>query len=116
MRRAKRKCCTARISVGAIKAAWHPFSIPLTAAFRATMVFPLPTSPCSNRFIGEAFSRSAAISASTRFCAAVGLNGRIFLQGFAHAVFSDAEGDSVFLALGSAIECEAELVQEKLFK
>src|SRR5260370_292504 len=66
MRRAERKCCTARISVGAISAAWQPFSMAMTAACRATMVFPLPTSPCNSRFMGAGFSRSAAISANTR--------------------------------------------------
>src|SRR5580700_553948 len=49
----------------------------IVAASNATIVLPLPTSPSSRRFMGKGFSRSAAISASTRFCAVVGLKGRI---------------------------------------
>ena len=51
----------------------------MIAASAATSVLPLPTSPCSSRFIGLAAAMSAAISASTRFCAFVGLNGSIVL-------------------------------------
>ena len=43
------------------------------------MVLPLPTSPCSRRFIGLGRAISSAISFSTRFCALVGLNGSSFL-------------------------------------
>ena len=46
------KCCSARISVGAMKATWNPFSIATSAAISATIVLPDPTSPCSSRFIG----------------------------------------------------------------
>ena len=41
----------------------------------ATAVFPLPTSPCSRRFIGRPLARSARISATARSCAAVSANG-----------------------------------------
>ncbi len=53
-----RKCCSARISVGAISATWCPDSIAASAASAATTVFPEPTSPCTRRSIGAAFARS----------------------------------------------------------
>ena len=40
------KCCSARISVGAIKTDLLLFSMHCIIANNATMVFPLPTSPC----------------------------------------------------------------------
>ena len=43
------KCWRARISVGAINAAWRPASITCAAAISATTVLPEPTSPCSSR-------------------------------------------------------------------
>ena len=46
------KCCSARISVGAMNATCRPFSIATSAASSATIVLPAPTSPCSSRFIG----------------------------------------------------------------
>jgi len=52
---AERKCCTARNFVGAMSAAWQPFSMAMTAAWRATMVLPLPTSPWRRRFMGAGF-------------------------------------------------------------
>ncbi len=51
-RRMVMKCCSARISVGAMNATWKPFSIATSAAISATIVLPEPTSPCSSRFIG----------------------------------------------------------------
>ena len=42
----------------------------------ATMVFPLPTSPCSKRFIWWPAAVSLLISLITRFCAPVSSNGR----------------------------------------
>jgi hypothetical protein len=50
--RAARKCCVARISVGAMSAAWKPFSMATSMAWRATMVLPEPTSPWSRRRMG----------------------------------------------------------------
>ena len=50
------------------------------------MVLPLPTSPCSRRFIGCGAAMSPAISPSTRFCAPVGLNGSMALISLAHAI------------------------------
>ena len=43
------RCWRARISVGAMKAAWRPASITVAAASSATTVLPEPTSPCSRR-------------------------------------------------------------------
>ena len=51
----------------------------ITAASAATMVLPLPTSPCSSRFIGLGCFMSLAISWITRRCAPVGLNGSMVL-------------------------------------
>ena len=65
--------------MGAMSATWYPFSMAMMAASKATMVLPDPTSPCSRRRMGKGFSMSEAISLSTRFCAAVGWKGRIFL-------------------------------------
>ena len=53
------KCCSASSSVGAMNAAWQPFSIATSAANSATMVLPLPTSPCTRRCIGCGRARSA---------------------------------------------------------
>ena len=52
------KCWRAKISVGAMNAVCSPFSAAITAATAATTVLPDPTSPCSSRFIGRAFSIS----------------------------------------------------------
>ncbi len=49
-----RKCCSARISVGAMNATCLPLSIACSAASAATIVLPEPTSPCSRRCIGVA--------------------------------------------------------------
>ena len=61
-------------------------------ACSATMVLPEPTSPCNNRRMGDGCCMSSAISFSTRFCAAVGWKGKIFLMACAHFV-SQLEGD-----------------------
>ena len=66
-----RKCCSARISVGAINATWAPAAMAWAAAMAATTVLPLPTSPCNRRCIGYGCARSAAISRTTRCCAPV---------------------------------------------
>ena len=57
-----RKCCSARISVGAISATWKPHSIARAAASAAITVLPLPTSPCTRRCIGRAPARSRSTS------------------------------------------------------
>ena len=68
-----RACCSARISVGAIMAAWIPFFAASQAAAAATTVLPLPTSPWTSRFITLPLSRSPTISATARFWALVSL-------------------------------------------
>ena len=45
------KCCSARTSVGAINATCPKPSIAINIHIKATIVFPLPTSPCINLFI-----------------------------------------------------------------
>ena len=69
------KCCSARISVGAMNATCSPFSIATSAASSATIVLPAPTSPCSSRFIGCGRCRSSTISFSACFWPFVSLNG-----------------------------------------
>ena len=68
-------CCAARISVGAISADCTPLRCASTIAAAATSVLPLPTSPCSSRFIGAVRAMSAQIRSITRRCAPVGANG-----------------------------------------
>ena len=70
-----RKCCSARISVGAISAHCHPASMHKAAASAATTVFPAPTSPCKSRCMGLYSPRSAPISVTTRCCAPVSVKG-----------------------------------------
>ena len=74
-------CCSARISVGAMRTAWPPFSTAKSIAESATIVLPLPTSPCSSRFIGSGFIKSSKISRMTRFCGAVNSNPRCSRKG-----------------------------------
>ena len=47
------KCCSARISVGAMSAVWQPHSAARIAERTATIVLPLPTSPWRSRRIGR---------------------------------------------------------------
>ena len=101
--------------MGAMSATWYPFSMAMMAASKATMVLPDPTSPCSRRRMGKGFSMSDAISLSTRFCAAVGWNGRIFLMA-SRARLSRLERDSGLRLLLAAFEFESQLQKEKLFK
>ena len=70
------KCCSARISVGAMNATCRPFSRATSAASRATIVLPAPTSPCSRRFIGWGRCKSSTISFSACRCPGVSLNGK----------------------------------------
>ena len=70
------KCWRARISVGAISAAWRPASTALAMASSATTVLPEPTSPCSRRSMRLSEARSRRISASARACAPVSPKGR----------------------------------------
>ena len=70
------KCCCARISVGAMTAAWPPASCAAAAASAATTVLPLPTSPWRRRIMRWPEARSPPISASARRCAPVSWKGK----------------------------------------
>ena len=70
------RCCSASVSVGAMKAPWWPFSTARSSVCTATTVLPEPTSPCSSRRIGVARSRSASISAMAFTWWAVSAKGR----------------------------------------
>ena len=69
-------CCSARISVGAIKAACAPLSAAHNMAWRATRVLPDPTSPCNRRCMATGRCKSWPISSMARVCACVSLKGR----------------------------------------
>ena len=69
------RCCCAKISVGAIIAAWNPLSMASSAINNATTVLPLPTSPWSSRFMWRPVFKSARISLNTRFWAPVNSKG-----------------------------------------
>src|SRR3990172_1265595 len=97
-----------------MSATWWPFSMARMAASKATMVFPEPTSPCSSRFMGTGCSMSSAISLSTRFCAAVGWKGRIFLMASRAASLTGKEMPGVCRALLGGRR-HPELEEEKLF-
>ena len=77
-----RKCCSARISVGAISATLKPLSSAINAAHAATAVLPEPTSPCNKRRIGCLPPMSARISLKTFVCAAVSLKPSCARNGF----------------------------------
>ena len=70
------KCCRARISVGAIRAAWAPAAAASASASMATTVLPEPTSPCSRRLIRCPDERSARISARAVRWSGVRVKGR----------------------------------------
>ena len=53
-----RACCSARTSVGAMKAPWCPPCTAASSVQTATTVLPAPTSPCSSRCIGCGPARS----------------------------------------------------------
>ncbi|CAM5661190.1 hypothetical protein SGRIM128S_09003 [Streptomyces griseomycini] len=72
----ERWCCWASTSVGASIAACPPASTTASMARRATIVFPLPTSPCSSRCIGCSVARSAKISPETFCWPSVSVKGR----------------------------------------
>ena len=69
-------CCSARTSVGTIRAPWCPLWTAPSRAARATTVLPEPTSPWSSRCMGKGPARSATITASVRRCAVVSSKGR----------------------------------------
>ena len=71
-----RKCCSANISVGAMRAHCQPLSMAMAAANAATTVLPDPTSPCNKRCMGMGRCMSLAISSPTRLCALVSPKGK----------------------------------------
>ena len=71
-----RKCCSARISVGAMNAPCRSFATADSRAASATTVLPLPTSPWSRRLIGRSPSMSDRISSRAFPWADVSENGR----------------------------------------
>ncbi len=73
-------CCSARISVGIINADWYPALAAANNAIAATIVFPLPTSPCNNRCICLASFKSLQISLTTLFWAIVNSKGSVFIK------------------------------------
>ena len=62
----ERKCCSARISVGAIMALCQPLCQASQAQAAATAVLPEPTSPWTSRFMGRPEAMSAAASSTVR--------------------------------------------------
>ena len=68
-------CCSARSSVGAMNAACFPFLTAQKQAAAAIIVLPLPTSPCTSRFITCPEDRSCRICSITPFCAPVSRKG-----------------------------------------
>ena len=67
----KAKCCSAKISVGAIMADWYPDFAQEYISAAATAVFPLPTSPSTSLFIAVPLFKSAPHSEITLFWAKV---------------------------------------------
>ena len=68
-------CCSASTSVGTISAPWCPLWTAPSSAARATTVLPDPTSPWSNRCMGNGPARSATITARARRWAMVSSKG-----------------------------------------
>ncbi len=66
--------------------------------------------------MGKGRSRSAAISASTRFCAAVGLKGKNALQRVADFVLADTHGDPRPAMFALAAQRQGKLIIEKLLE
>ena len=70
-----RRCCCARTSVGASRAACPPASTTVSMARSATTVLPDPTSPCSSRCMGCSWASSAVRTSPTSRCPSVRVNG-----------------------------------------
>ena len=83
-----RKCCCAKISVGAMSAHCQPESIHTAADNAATTVLPAPTSPCSRRCMGTWRAMSCAISSVTRAWALVSAKGKALSRRSCSASFS----------------------------
>ena len=111
-----KKCCSARISVGAMNATCRPFSIATSAAISATMVLPAPTSPCSRRFIGCGRCMSVDDLRECRLLIARQLERQHAPDGLPVLVGDD---DGARLALGvraAPPQHDAELEEEELFE
>ena len=70
-----RKCCSASISVGAMKALVKPHFHTYHMSAAATSVLPLPTSPCKSRFMTRPERMSLIACVTARRCAPVGGKG-----------------------------------------
>ena len=84
-------------------------------ACNATMVLPEPTSPCSSRRMGLGSRMSATISPSARFCAAVGWKGSTSRMA-SRTLSLVAKRDAAALFHAPALQLEAQLQKEQLFK
>ena len=109
------KCCSARISVGAMNATWRLFSIATSAAMSATIVFPDPTS-----------SLQKAVHRLRQFHVADDLGNGLFLIagqlerkhaacGFAN-LLGDDDGSALPIRVGSPPQQDAQLKEEELFE
>ncbi len=95
------KCWWAKISVGAMIAVWYPTLSFLVAtaklAIRATRVFPEPTSPSNNLFIGSGLFKSFKICQAAIRWVLVNLNGNLEINCF---IFSSTFPlNSIWIAL-----------------
>ena len=71
------KCCSASISVGAMKADCAPDWAAYQTQAAATRVLPLPTSPWTSLFMSLPEHMSSTASPMARSCAPVGVKGRV---------------------------------------
>ena len=102
-------CCCAKISVGAIIAVWKPAFATSAATRPATTVFPEPTSPCNNRFIGWSDSKSCRICHAARRWAFVKGNGnwstKFFTTDLLNGIFQP-----VNLVCSCLLNCAANII------
>ena len=88
----------------------------MVAASSATIVLPLPTSPCSRRFIG---TRALEIGGDFRqhpFLRVGGLERQHALERFADARLAHAEGDARLLLRRLLAHRQTQLVEEKFLE
>ncbi len=96
------KCCSASVSVGAMRAACMSCSTARSMACRATTVLPEPTSPMSRRSIGRSAARSASISSIAAAWSPVGVKGSSVSRQTRESVGSSASGIAACVARRSA--------------